>query len=197
MIHLLPDTFNVQKVSTSVFQSKQCATCTFTEGTTATGCHIRFVDTTRNTTAKEINAPRPDGALSTIGCIDVLPPGIYRVMAYDIVSDGGTDHRVAAVGMSLVTVTASTTGTQVYCIQCCDIVQIGSTTEIRALTTMMVGTYTPKATQAADMTLLISLIATVTGISVLAAGVMIIMVACLVRYRAKARRHKFGEKKST
>ena len=54
---------------------------------------------------------------------------------------------------------------------------------------MMVGT--SKATQAADMTLLI---ATVTVISVLAAGVMIIMVACLVRYRAKARRHKIGEK---
>ena len=54
---------------------------------------------------------------------------------------------------------------------------------------MMVGT--SKATQAADMTLLI---ATVTAISVMAAGVMIIMVACLVRYRAKARRHKIGEK---
>ena len=58
------------------------------------------------------------------------------------------------------------------------------------MTTMMVGT--TKATQAADMTLLLPLIATVTGISVLAAGVMIIMVACLVRYRAKARRHKIG-----
>ena len=48
---------------------------------------------------------------------------------------------------------------------------------------------TTKATQA-DM---LPLIATVTGISVLAAGVMIIMVACLVHYRAKARRHKIGE----
>ena len=57
---------------------------------------------------------------------------------------------------------------------------------------MMVGT--SKATQAADMTLLLSLIAIVTGISVLAAGAMIIMVACLLRYRAKARRHKIGEK---
>ena len=56
----------------------------------------------------------------------------------------------------------------------------------------MVGT--TKAAQAADMTLLLSLIATVTGISVLAAGVMIIMMACLVRYRAKARRHEIGEK---
>ena len=59
------------------------------------------------------------------------------------------------------------------------------------MTTMMADT--TKATQA-DMTLLIPLIATVTGISVLAAGVMIIMVACLISYRAKARRHKFGEK---
>ena len=110
IIHLLPDTFNVQKVSTSVFQSKKCATCTFAEGTTATGCHIRFVDTTRNITAKAINAPRPDGALSTIGCVEDLPSGVYRIMAYDIVNDSGTDHRVAAVGESLVTVTASTTG---------------------------------------------------------------------------------------
>ena len=47
---------------------------------------------------------------------------------------------------------------------------------------------TTKATQA-DTTLVLSLIATVTGISVLAAGVMIIMVVCLVRYRTKARRY--------
>ena len=57
----------------------------------------------------------------------------------------------------------------------------------------MVHVDTTKAAQA-DTTLLLPLIATVTGISVLAAGVMIIMVACLVRYRAKARRHKLGEK---
>ena len=116
MIHLLPGTFNVQKVSTSVFQSKQCATCTFAEGTTATGCHVRFVDTTRNTTAKKINAPRPDGALLTIGCVEDLPPGVYRVLAYDIVSGDGTDDRVAAaVGETLVTVTASTTGIYAVC----------------------------------------------------------------------------------
>ena len=71
--------------------------------------------------------------------------------------------------------------------QCSNVVPIGSTTEIRALTTMMVST--TNATQG-DM---VSLIATVTGISVLASGVMIIMVACIVSYRAKARRHKFGE----
>ena len=59
----------------------------------------------------------------------------------------------------------------------------------------MVYVDTTKAAQA-DTTLLLSLIATVTGISVLAAGVMIIMVACLVHYRAKARRHKLGEKKA-
>ena len=110
MILIHTDAFNVQKVSTSVFQSKECATCTFVEGTTAIGCQIHFVDTTRNTTAGKINVPKPDGALSTIGCIDVLPPGVYRVMAYDILSGGGTDHRVAAVGESLVTVIASTTG---------------------------------------------------------------------------------------
>ena len=110
MILIHTDTFHVQKVSTSVFQSKECATCTFAEGTTAIGCHIRFVDTTGNTTAEKINLPKPDGALSTIGCIDVLPPGVYRVMAYDIVSGGGTDDRVAAVGESLITVTASTIG---------------------------------------------------------------------------------------
>ena len=106
------DTFNVQKVSTSVFRSKECATCTFAEGTTATGCHLRFVDTTGNTTTEKINVLRPDGALSTIGCVEDLPPGVYRVMAYDIDSDGGTDDRVADVGESLVTVhvTASTTG---------------------------------------------------------------------------------------
>ena len=110
MILIHTDTFHVQKVSTSVFQSKECATCTFAEGTTAIGCHIRFVDTTVNTTAKEINVPKPDGALSTIGCMEDLLPGVYRVMAYDIDSDGGTDNRVAAVGESLVTFTASTTG---------------------------------------------------------------------------------------
>ena len=98
----------------------ECATCTFAEGTTAIGCQIRFVDTTGNTTAKKINVPKPDGALSTIGCVENLPPGVYRVMAYDIDSGGGTDHRVAAVGESLVTVTASTTG--IYCTQCCDVV---------------------------------------------------------------------------
>ena len=100
----------MQKVSTSVFQSKDCVTCTFAEGTTAIGCHIRFVDTTGNTTAKEIDAPRPDGALLTIVCVEDLPSGVYRVMAYDIVSGSGTDDRVAAVGESLVTVTASTIG---------------------------------------------------------------------------------------
>ena len=110
MLLIQTDTFSVQKVSTSVFQSKECATCTFAEGSTAIGCHIRFVDTTGNTTAKEINIPRPDGALLTIVCVEDLPPGVYRVLAYDIVSGGGTDNRVAAVGESLVTVTASTTG---------------------------------------------------------------------------------------
>ena len=75
--------------------------------------------------------------------------------------------------------------------QCCDVVLIGSTTEIHASTTTMV--HATKSAQT-DMTLLISLIATMTGISVLAAGVIIIMVACLVCYRAKARRHKIGEK---
>ena len=103
-----------------MFQSRECATCTFAEGSTAIGCHIRFVDTTGNTTAKEINAPRPDWALLTIGCVEDLPPGVYRVTAHDIVSGGGTDNRVAAVGESLVTVTASTTG--IYCMQCCNIV---------------------------------------------------------------------------
>ena len=50
---------------------------------------------------------------------------------------------------------------------------------------------TTKATQAADMTLLLSLTTTVTGISVLAVmGIMIFMVACLVCYRTKSRRHK-------
>ena len=110
MILIHTDTFNVQKVSTSVFQSKKYATCTFVEGTTAIGCKIRFVDTTGNTTAEKIYLPKPDGALSTIGCVEDLPPSVYRVMAYDIVSDGGTDDRVVAVGEALVTVTASTTG---------------------------------------------------------------------------------------
>ena len=55
------------------------------EGTTAIGCKIRFVDTTGNTTAEKIYLPKPDGALSTIGCVEDLPPGVYRVMAYDIV----------------------------------------------------------------------------------------------------------------
>ena len=111
----------MQNVSTSVFQSKDCATCTFAEGTTATGCHIRFVDTTKNTTALEIKAPRPDGVLSTIGCVESLPPGVYRVIAYDIVSGDGTDNRVAAVGESLVTVhvTASTTGILHVMLRCC------------------------------------------------------------------------------
>ena len=67
------------------------------------------------------------------------------------------------------------------------VVSLVSTTLLQTSTTMMVDT--TKATQA-DM---LPLIATVTGISVLAAGVIIIMVACLVRYRAKARRHKIGE----
>ena len=109
------DTFNVQNVATTVFQNKECATCTFAEGTTATGCHIRFIDTTGNTTAKKINAPRPDGALSTIGCVEDLSPGVYKAMAYDIDSDGGTDDRVAAVGESLVTVTSSTKGIYAAC----------------------------------------------------------------------------------
>ena len=105
-----------------MFQSKECATCTFAEGTTAIGCLIHFIDTTRNTTAKEINLPRPDGALSTIGCVEDLPPGVYRVLAYDIDSSSGTDHRVAAVEESLVTVhiTASTTGIILHAmLSCC------------------------------------------------------------------------------
>ena len=57
-------------------------------------------------------------------------------MAHDIVSGGGTDNRITTVGESLVTVTASTTG--IYCMQCCDVALIGSTTEIQASTTMMV-----------------------------------------------------------
>ena len=96
-----------------------CHLHNFAEGTTAIGCHIRFVDNTRNTTAKEINAPRPDEALSTIGCVEDLPSGVYRVLAYDKVSGSGTDHRVAAVGESLVTVTASTTGILHAMFKCC------------------------------------------------------------------------------
>ena len=119
MILLQTDTFNVQKVSTSVFQSKECVTCTFAEGTTAIGCHIRFIESTRNKTAEEINAPRPDGALTTIGCVKDIPPGVYRVMAYDIVSGSSIDHRVATVGESLVTVTPSTTGILHAMLRCC------------------------------------------------------------------------------
>ena len=202
----LLDTFQVQRLSIGEFQSKDCATCTFAEGSTATGCHISFVDTTGNTTAKEIDAPRPEGTLSAIGCIGDLPPGVYRVLAFDISSSGVVDDRVAAVGGSLVTVavelttetlsisqspsmkgtaTTQTSHTKLNVVS--PVVSLVSTTLLQTSTTMMVDTTKP--TQA-DM---LPLIATVTGISVLAAGVMIIMVACLVHYRAKARRHKIGE----
>ena len=209
------DTFHVQNMSTSVFQSKDCVTCTFAEGTTAIGCHIRFVDTTGNTTAKETDAPRPEGTLSAIGCVGDLPPGVYRVLAFDISSSGVVDDRVAAVGESLVTVTEkylpsavipthfpSTTGF-VYPLALIIVVILTfvlpaviilTTTDLESPTHASVtpGADSTKYTQP-DKTLLLPLIATVTGISVLAAGVMIIMVACLVRYRAKARRHKIGE----
>ena len=106
---VLIDTFQVQSLSIGEFQSKDCATCVFAEGTTATGCHIRFVDTTGNTTAKEIDAPRPQGTLSAIGCVGDLPPGVYRVLAFDISSSGVVDDRVAVVGESLVTVAVKLT----------------------------------------------------------------------------------------
>ena len=111
LIHFffLLDTFQVQRLSIGEFQSKDCATCIFAEETTATGCHIRFVDTTGNTTAKEIDAPRPEGTLSAIGCVGDLPPGVYRVLAYEISSSGVVDDRVAVVGESLITVTVKLT----------------------------------------------------------------------------------------
>ena len=206
-LFFLIDTFQVQRLSIGEFQSKDCATCVFAEGTTATGCHIRFVNTTGNTTAKEIDAPRPQGTLSAIGCVGDLPPGVYRVLAFDISSSGVVDDRVAVVGESLVTVavklttdtlsitqqspsmkgTAISQTSQAKLNVVLPVVSLVSTTLLQTSTTMMVDTTKP--TQA-DM---LPLIAAVTGISVLAAGVMIIMVACLVRYRAKARRHKIGE----
>ena len=197
----------MQRLSIGEFQSKDCATCVFAEETTATGCHIRFVDTTGNNTAKEIDAPRPQGTLSAIGCVGDLPPGVYRVLAFDISSSGVVDDRVAAVGESLVTVavelttetlsisqspsmkgtaTTQTSHTKLNVVS--PVVSLVSTTLLQTSTTMIM-VDTTKPTQA-DM---VPLIATVTGISVLAAGVMIIMVACLVHYRAKARRHKIGE----
>ena len=103
------DTFQVQSLSIGEFQSKDCVTCTFAEGTTGTGCHIRFVDTTGNTTAKEIDAPRPQGTLSAIGCVGDLSPGVYRVLAFDINSSGVVDDRVAVVGESLITATVKLT----------------------------------------------------------------------------------------
>ena len=208
LIHFfLLDTFQVQSLSIGEFQSKYCATCAFAEGTTAIGCHIRFVDITGNTTAKEIGAPRPQGTLSAIGCVGDLPPGVYRVLAFDISSSTGVvDDTEAVVGESLITVavklttetlsispspsmkgtaTTQTLHTKLNVVS--PVVSLVSTTLLQTSTTMMVDTTKP--TQA-DM---LPLIATVTGISVLAAGVMIIMVACLVRYSAKARRHKIGE----
>ena len=49
-----------------------------------------------------------------------------------------------------------------------------------------------------DLTgLMLPLIMSVVGISVLASCVIIIMIACLVRYRAKAKKHKNGKRMNT
>ena len=217
----------MQRVSTRVFPGGHCVTCTctFTAGTTAAGCHIRFNDTTGRL-VKEAVAYRPEGTLLANDCVEDLPPGVYRVLAYDISSSGVVDGRVAAVGESLVTVTEeipftatsahlthskhpSRKATGIHCMHThfftnvqtpvLPAVSVSTTSTFEAHThrftspTVLTGAGSTKATQAADTTLLLSLIATVTGISVLAAGIMTIMVACLVRYRAKARRHKIGK----
>ena len=51
----------------------------------------------------------------------------------------------------------------------------------------------PDRTTGDDLGLMLPLIVTVVGITVLAACVIMIMIACLVRYRGKAKKHKIGK----
>ena len=51
----------------------------------------------------------------------------------------------------------------------------------------------PDRTTGDDLGLMLPLIVTVVGITVLAACVIMIMIACLVRYRGKAKKHKTGK----
>ena len=75
------------------------------QGTTAIGCHISFTDSKGNQ-VQETVAHRLGSILSASDCAGDLPPGVYRVLASDINSSDVVDHRIAAIGNSLVTVTA-------------------------------------------------------------------------------------------
>ena len=105
IITLSSGTFHVQNVTTRLFQNKQCVTCWFAQGTTAIGCHISFTDSKGNL-VQETVARRQGNTLSAGDCAGDLPPGVYRVLASDINSSDVVDHRTAAIGKSLVTVTA-------------------------------------------------------------------------------------------
>ena len=101
---LLLGTFHVQNVTTRVFQNKHCVTCWFVQGTTAIGCHISFTDAMGNR-VQETVAHREGSSLSASDCAGDLPIGVYRVMVSDINSSDVVDHRIAAIGNSLITVT--------------------------------------------------------------------------------------------
>ena len=106
VINLHAGTFHVQSITTTKLRDRTCVICNFAQGSTASGCHIRFMDAMHgDREVKAIDAIRiPQGSLTSSNCADGLPSGVFRVLASDISSTGVEDYRVAVVGSSLITV---------------------------------------------------------------------------------------------
>ena len=105
-------TFHVQNISMTKIRNNHCVTCMFAQGSTASGCHIRFMDATladREVLATDAHRIHHDSPLAYICEEGELPPGLFRVLASDISSSGMVDDRVAAVGSSLITILKITT----------------------------------------------------------------------------------------
>ena len=101
----------MQSITTTKLRDRTCVICNFAQGSTASGCHIRFMDAMHgDKEVKAIDAIRiPQDSLTSSNCTDGLPSGVFRVLASDISSTGVEDYRVAVVGSSLITVLEITT----------------------------------------------------------------------------------------
>lgn len=76
-----------------------CITCTFAQGTSATGCYVNLLENhgsvTTNTTGLRIE--REDESLNATGCFENLEGGLYHVVVYDADASGTVDWQNRAM----------------------------------------------------------------------------------------------------